>query len=179
VVIKLFDTRELHYSKRDADHHICYELRGQQTNVWCVGASSEMLLNFYRYEYDQIRLATELGLGTLADPNGLPYANVALVVTVLENLSSTNLNATMVVDPGFDFFRDEVRANRPTISFIPGHSRTVVGYTRSLLVFLGQLPFRGLLVYDPWPPNVGAIAKWENFDTQTYQYGYSAVLKHV
>lgn len=179
VAIKLFDTRELHYSRRDSDHLVCYELRGQQTNVWCVGASTEMLLNFYRYEYDQVRLASELGLGTLANPNGLSYANVGQVVTVIENLSSNNLDATMVVNPGFDFFRDQVRANRPTISFIPGHSRTVAGYTRSLLLLLGQISFRGLLVYDPWPPNVGVITRWENFDTQTYQYGYSAVLQHV
>lgn len=179
VAIKLFDTRELHYSRRDADHQVCYELRGQQTNVWCVGASTEMLLNFYRYEYDQVRLATELGLGTLANPNGLSYSNVGDVVTVIENLSSNNLDTTMVVNPGFNFFRDQVRANRPTISFIPGHSRTVAGYTRSLLLFLGQISFHGLLVYDPWPPNAGVITRWENFDTQTYQYGYSAVLRHV
>jgi hypothetical protein len=179
VAIKLFDTRELHYSRRDSDHQVCYELRGQQTNVWCVGASTEMLLNFYRYEYDQVRLATELGLGTLAKPNGLSYSNVAQVVTVIEKLSSNNLDATMIVNPGFDFFRDQARANRPTISFIPGHSRTVAGYTRSVLLLLGQISFRGLLVYDPWPPNVGVITRWENFDTQTYQYGYSAVLRHV
>jgi hypothetical protein len=179
VAIKLLDTRELHYSRRGSDHQVCYELRGQQTNVWCVGASTEMLLNFYRYEYDQVRLATELGLGTLANPNGLSYSNVGQVVTVIENLSSNNLDATMVVNPGFNFFRDQIRANRPTISFIPGHSRTVAGYTRSFLLFPGQISFRGLLVYDPWPPNAGVITRWENFDTQTYQYGYSAVLRHV
>ena len=67
-VLRLFDRRELHYSQRNTDHHVCYELRGQQTNVWCVGASSEMVLNFYRYTYDQIRLAQELGLGTLCCP---------------------------------------------------------------------------------------------------------------
>jgi len=179
LVIKLVDSRELHYSGRDADHHICYELRGQQTNVWCVGASSEMLLNFYRYTYDQIRLAQELGLGTLANPNGLPYARVGDVVTVLENLTSNALDATMFVNPGFNIFRDEIRANRPLIRFIPGHSRTVAGYTQSLLSLVGDIPYRGLLVYDPWPPNMGVITKWENFATQTYQYAYSAVLRQV
>jgi hypothetical protein len=179
IPIKLIDTKELHYSRRDSDHKVCYELRGQQTNVWCVGASTEMLLNFYRYEYDQVRLAAELGLGTLANPNGLSYADVGKVVTVIENLSSNSLDATMVVDPDFAFFRTEVRNNRPTISFIPGHSRTVAGYTRTLLALFGPTAFRGLLVYDPWPPNAGVITRWENFDTQVYQYGYSAVLQHV
>jgi hypothetical protein len=179
LVIKLFDTRELHYSSRDTDHHICYELRGQQTNVWCVGASSEMLLNFYRYSYDQVRLAQELGLGTLANPNGLPYSRVGDVVTVLENLTSNALDATMFVNPAFNIFRDEIRANRPLISFIPGHSRTVAGYTESLFILLSQIPYRGLLVYDPWPPNMGVITRWENVATQIYQYAYSAVLRQI
>ena len=29
------------------------------------------------------------------------------------------------------------------------------------------------------PENGGVITRWENFATQTYQYAYSAVLKHV
>jgi Peptidase_C39 like family len=177
--IKLVDTRELHFSKAQSDHHVCYEVRGQQTDVWCVGASVEMLLDFYRYNYTQVRLAQELGLGTLANPNGLPYARVGDVVTVIENLSSHALDATMVVNPGFGTFETQIQANRPLISFIPGHSRTVTGYTHSLLVLPGQLPFRGLLVYDPWPPNVGVVTRWENFDTQIYQYAYSAVVTLV
>jgi Peptidase_C39 like family len=175
------DSRELHYSKNNMDHHVCYELRGQQTNVWCVGASTEMVLNFYRYEYDQVRLAQELGLGTVANPNGLSYANVGLVVTVIESLTSNALDATMHVNPPWSIFRNEIRANRPLISFIPGHSRTVAGYTEQSLVFFGNIIilFRGLLVYDPWPPNAGVITRWENVATQTYQYAYSSVLKHV
>jgi hypothetical protein len=177
LAVKLIDKRELHYSGNLNDHHICYELRGQQTNVWCVAASCQMLLNFYRYTYDQIRLAAELGLGTLDDPDGLPYARVGDVVTVLEALTSNALDVTMHVNPAFDIFRNEIRANRPLISFVPSHSRTVAGYTRNILTF--PVPFRGLLVYDPWPPNVGVITRWENVATQTYQYAYSAVLRHV
>lgn len=175
----LVDRRELHYSSRNSDHYTCYELRGQETNVWCVGASCQMLLDFYRYEYTQTRLAQALGLGTKASPNGLPYARVADVVTQLEFLTSNALDATMITNPGWTTFRSEIRANRPLISFVPGHSRTVVGYTRSLITLLGQLPFRGLLVYDPWPPNAGVVTRWENFDTQTYQYAYKAVLPLV
>jgi len=177
--IRLFDTRELHYSQRDSDHHICYELRGQQTNVWCVAASTEMLLNFYRYHYSQVRLAQELGLGTLSNPNGLPYSRDGDVVTVIENLSSNTLDATLTYSPTFSLFRNEILANRPVISFIPGHSRTVAGYTRSLLWWFGALSFQGLLVYDPWPPNAGVITRWENFATQTYRAAFTAVLQHV
>jgi hypothetical protein len=185
VVIKIVGNREIHYSQRLVDHHPCYELRGQQTGVWCVAASAEMLLNFYRYEYNQIRLADELALGTCAHPNGLPYSQVATVVNVLENLTSNNLNVTMHTNPGWSVFKNEIRANRPLISFVPGHSRTVAGYTQSMLYLPGKLPYKGLLVYDPWPPTDcshpnagGVITKWENFNTQMYQFAYSAVLQH-
>jgi hypothetical protein len=183
---RLFRSRELHYSPRDVDHHICYELRGQQTPVWCVAASMEMLLNFYRYEYDQPRLAQELDLGTCTNPNGLPYSQVGLVVTVIENLTSNALDATMHTNPSWAVFRDQINANRPLISFVPGHSRTVAGYIQWLIAPLGQTPFKGLLVYDPWPPTTcampnagGTITRWENFATQTYQFAYSVELQHI
>jgi hypothetical protein len=170
----LVDRRVLRYSTRNADHDVCFELRGQETNVWCVAASVQMLLDFYRYEYTQVRLARELGLGTLSNPSGLPYSQDALVVTVLEAMTGNALDATMNTSPSWTEFRSEIRANRPLISFIPGHSRTVAGYTRSGLVLAGLSPFRGLLVYDPWPPNAGVITKWENFDTQTYRRTFTA-----
>lgn len=186
ILLPLVETREVRYSARTADHVPCYELRGQQTSVWCVAASTEMLLNFYRYHYDQPRLAQELGLGTCDHANGLPYSQVNKVVTVIEKLTANALDATLIANPGWTIFRDEIRANRPLISFVPGHSRTVVGYTSHRLTLPGELPFKGLLVYDPWPPtdcahpeNGGVITRWENFATQTYQYAYSAVLKHV
>ncbi len=174
LTFKLVDTRDIDYSLRAGDHQMCYELRGQETSVWCVGASVQMLLDFYRYAYTQVRLAQELGLGTLANPNGLPYARVADVVTAIEALTSNGLDATMITNPGFSTFKDEIRANRPLISFVPGHSRTVAGYTESLIAPINSDPYRGLLVYDPWPPNAGVITRWENFATQTYQYAYTA-----
>ena len=114
----------------------------------------------------------ELGLGTLDNPNGLPYANDALVVTVLENLTSNALDATMYTSNPFSRFRTEINANRPLISFIPGHSRTVAGYTDTSWIF--GTGFQGLLVYDPWPPNAGVITKWENFNASTYRRTFTA-----
>jgi Peptidase_C39 like family len=175
-VFALNRTRELHYSTRIADHHTCYELRGQETSVWCVAASVQMLLDFYRYEYSQVRLAQELGLGTLANPNGLPYANDGDVVTVIEAMSLDALNASMTASPYWSEFESEIDANRPLISFIPGHSRTIAGYTRSFISLVGQSPYRGLLVYDPWPPNAGVITRWENYNAMTYRRTFTARL---
>lgn len=179
LVFKLVDTREVRYSLRSSYHTPCYELRGQETNVWCVGASSQMLLDFYRYEYTQDRLAQELGLGTKANPNGLPYSQVGQVVTALEALTGNGLDVTMITNPTFATFRTEIKANRPLISFVPGHSRTVAGYTETLIPILYSGNYQGLLVYDPWPPNAGVITKWENFATQTYQYAYTAKVTKI
>lgn len=170
-------TRELHYSHRNADHDPCYELRGQLTNVWCVAASVQMLLDFYRYTYEQTRIAAELGLGTLSSPSGLPYSQDGQVVTVIEQLSSNALDATMNRAPAWDEFVQEILANRPLISFVPGHSRTVAGFTQTEL--FGWYLFRGLLVYDPWPPTGGVITRWENFGATTYRVTYTARLHFV
>jgi hypothetical protein len=171
------ESREIHYSLDDTDHHPCYELRGQQTGVWCVAASVQMLLDFYRYDYDQTRLAQELNLGTLTNPNGLPYANDGDVVTVLENMTSNALSASMNTIPTWTEFRNEIRHNRPLISFIPRHARTVAGYTSTK--FIRWYTFRGLLVYDPWPPNAGVITRWENFDNQVYRRTFTAAVTMV
>lgn len=175
--VELFRTRtearDLHYSSRSADHQTCFELRGQETNVWCVGASVQMVLDFYRYEYTQTRLATELGLGTKANPNGLPYSRDADVVMVLENMSSKSLVAAMNTSPTFSEYKGEIKANRPLISFIPGHSRAVAGYKETTSVFT-SLNYQGLLVFDPWPPNAGVITRWENFGATSYRRTFTA-----
>ncbi|MGM0385280.1 MAG: hypothetical protein ACQERF_04765 [Actinomycetota bacterium] len=185
-VVTLREVHEVHYAPRQDDHHICYELRGQQTGVWCVAASVEMLLNFYRWRYDQPRIADELDLGTCTVPNGLPYGDEITVVNTLEQLTSNTLDATMHANPAWSIHRDEIRADRPLISFVPRHSRTVVGFTESRIALLGDLPYRGLLVYDPWPPtdcahpeSGGTITRWENFRTQTYRFAFTAQLQHV
>jgi hypothetical protein len=187
IAIQSTDIREIHYSPREDDHHPCYELRGQQTGVWCVAASTEMLLNFYRYQYDQSRLAQEMGLGTCSTPNGLNYGDEYKVVDTIQKLSSNTLTASAIANPTWATFETEIQANRPLISFIPSHSRTVAGYKRTtLLLYPGRVTFRGLMVYDPWPPTTcalpeagGVITTWENFATQTYRYAFTAVLTQV
>jgi hypothetical protein len=185
-VLKLTDTHEVHYGPRIADHYICFELRGQQTPVWCVAASVEMILNFYRWRYNQPVIAEDLDLGTCDYPNGLPYGQEIKVVNTLEKFSSNTLDAAMIATPSWTVFRDEIRADRPLISFVPGHSRAIAGYTESLISLVWELPYRGLLVYDPWPPTDcdhpeagGVITRWENFRTTTHRFAFTAELQHI
>jgi len=150
--MRLTLTNEIHYSRRNTDHHVCYELRVQETSVWCVAASVQMLLDFYRYNYLQTKIAQQLGLGTLANPNGLPYARVGDVVTQLQVMSSNVITAKILTSPTFYDFASEMDQNQPMISFIPGHSRTVAGYTESLFVLLGLAASAGFWYMIPGPP---------------------------
>jgi hypothetical protein len=166
--------RELQFSSRGSNHRICYEVQGQATSLWCVAASVEMLLDFYRYEYDQDRLAAALGLGTHAKPSDLPVGQEGRIVTAIQALTTNALDVTMKTDPTWEDFRDEIVANRPVISLVPGHARTIAGYTDTGPVSAQLGPFRGLLVYDPWPPNQGVVTRWENVEVQIYTFAFLA-----
>lgn len=170
---------ELQFSTRDTNHAICYEVQGQTTPVWCVAASVEMLLDFYRYEYTQTRVAAALGLGTPSNPTDLANGQENIVVNAIELLTSNALDVTRVDNPTWESFRDEIVANRPVISFVPGHSRTVAGYTDTGPVTDDLSAFRGLLVYDPWPPVQGVVTRWENVDVQIYTFAFTARLSLV
>ena len=135
-----------------------------------------MLLDFYRYEYTQTRVAAALGLGTQSSPKDLPTGQEGIVVTAIEALTSNALDVTRLDNPTWERFRDEIVANRPVISFVPGHARTVAGYTDTGPVTSALSAFRGLLVYDPWPPAQGVVTRWENVDVQIYTIAFTARL---
>ncbi|PRY30955.1 C39 family peptidase [Umezawaea tangerina] len=159
------DALELQYSHRFSDQSSCLGLLGQETNRWSSAASAQMVLDFYRYRYDQERLADELGLGTEEHPSGLPASRDFDVVRALENLTGKSLSAAMSTTPTFAEYRSEIRANRPVISFVPGHCRVVTGYTRTSSLLLIGASFAALRVADPWPPKAGVVTRWENVDT--------------
>jgi len=89
-------------------------------------------------------------------------------------MSVNALDASMNTSPSFSEFVTEIDANRPLISFVPSHSRTVAGYYQSYLSIIGAPAFRGLLVYDPWPVNAGVITRWENYNATTYRRTFTA-----
>ncbi len=138
-----------------------------------------MLLDFYRYEYTQTRVAAALGLGTQSNPQDLPTGQEGIVINAIEALTSKALDVTRLDDPTWENFRDEIVANRPVISIVPGHARTVAGYTDTGPVTPALSAFRGLLVYDPWPPVQGVVTRWENVDVQIYTIAFTARLSLV
>lgn len=169
--------RDLRFSSRDTDHSVCFELRGQETRLWCVAASTQMVLDFYRYEYSQARVAERLGLGTAALPLDLPYSRDADVVPAIQDLTGRALIASMVDAPPFETYIDEIDSNRPLISFIPRHCRTVVGYDTAGNADPG-LSYRQLHVYDPYPAKSGQIT-WENFEVMPYRKAFTASVQQI
>lgn len=166
--------RNLHFSTRGSNHSICYDVRRQATSVWCVPASVQMLLDFYRYEYTQNRLAAALGLGTSSNPTDLPVGMEGKVVNIIEAMTSKALDVTMHNDPTWAYFRDEIVANRPVISFVPGHARTIAGYSVTGSAASGLSPSRYLLVYDPSPPAMGGGTYLEDENVQIYTFAFTA-----
>jgi hypothetical protein len=167
---------DLHFSARGSNHATCYEVRHQTTSVWCVPASVKMLLDFYRYEYTQNRLASALGLGTASNPKDLPVGMEGKVVTAIEALTSNALDVAMHNDPTWADFRDEIVANHPVISFVPGHARTIAGYAVIMPTASGLSPSRHLVVYDPSPPEMGGGIYSEDENVQTYTFAFTARL---
>jgi hypothetical protein len=172
--------RNLHYSRLDSTHQTCCEKRAQQTDEWCVAASVQMLLDFYRYEYAQDRIASDLGLGTRNAPAPLPNDKWSRVVGEIETLTSNALTvAKVLLDPtapvaAWQIFRTQILANRPAISFVAGHSRTVGGFFDQAAAGLG---FRGLVIYDPYAP--GAGPSYEDCTYAIYKCAFTAEVHHV
>ncbi|MFE9748420.1 hypothetical protein ACFYOT_26235 [Saccharothrix saharensis] len=135
----------------------CVRPPRQETDEWALAACVQVLLDFYRYRYDQERLASELGLGTEEAPVRGTWRDVAPAV---RGLTGEALSVAVSTAPTFTEYLTEVREERPSISFVPGHARLVTGYTRMSSLRLMGAGFAGLLVQDP----AEGAARWENYD---------------
>ncbi len=175
---EVLDRREVHFSRHSIDHHVCYERQGQRNSHWCVAASVKMLLDFYRYEYTQDQLAAKLGLGTNRKPAELADFHAAKICDVVKSLSGNALEVTMKRNPTWTDFRREIAANRPVVAFLPGHARTIAGYTETRPLPHHLSTSRGYLVYDPSPPTTG-VTLWESIDVHIYTVAFMARLVHA
>jgi hypothetical protein len=163
-VISFYSEKVLKFGPR-CDAHDCFELYAQKTNVYCAVATGQMILDFYRYHYDQDDIATAMstGAGGTSNPNQ---------VAGYESLSKNCLNATYDSTANWSEAKAEIDANRPVKSGVPGHARACAGWKRQNIYLIGQTPKRWLRIYDPWPWNAdicaGGQIYWEDWDTETH-----------
>ncbi len=168
VVIPIrFATQKLgfcsHYGYSEERSHHCFSLHGQQVHDYCVLATAQMILDYYRYFYTQDQLAAPFYYNDAA--GGCPYDTHAS----FESMSCNHLTATYDPSPTWTKGCAEIDGGHPFQTLIPGHSRACAGY--SLAYWKGSnVAFdRHLFIYDPWPWNadykVGGTLSWEDYDT--------------
>jgi hypothetical protein len=163
-IIPLVSSRVLQYGPRCTTHD-CFALYAQQTSVYWAVATGQMILDFYRWNFDQAAIAAAMGTGAGGTDNSGQVAGY-------QSLSNTCLVASLDLSADWAEAKAEIDANRPVKSGIPGHARACAGWQRQNLWLVGQPPKRWLRIYDPWPWNAdlcqGGAVYWEDWDAVTH-----------
>jgi len=145
--------------------HECFCLHPQENNVHCARASAQMMLCYWRYCYSQHEIAQAYGV---PDDEGTPPG---VIVPGLESLTNNCFDATRHGIADWATCENEIKERRPFMSCTWTHARACAG-TKKWKIWIVNMPQpRYLYIFDPWPPNVGAIY-WENFNTATYSTSY-------
>lgn len=157
------DQKVVRFGPRCSPHE-CFELYAQQTNVYCAVATGQMILDFYRWYYTQDQIAAAMGTTATGTDNTGQVAGY-------ESLSRFCLDATYDTSAQWSEAKQEIDANRPVKSGIPGHARAAAGWMRSWSwASLGY--DLSLKIYDPWPWNAdicaGGKIVWEDWDAVTH-----------
>lgn len=164
-LIKLYTERILDFCSHTGGcrDHECFCLHPQENNVHCTRASSQMVLCYWRYSYSQHEIAQAFGVN---DNQGTPWGSVA---PGLNSLTSNCFDATLNYSVNWSACVDEIENRRPFLSDNGGHTRACAGTKQWNIRIIGQPQPRWLYIFDPWPPNTGAIY-WENFNTANYAW---------
>lgn len=153
-MIQMWTTRRLTFCSH-AYSHECFFLHGQETNVWCTVATGQMMLDFWRYYYSQAQIASAMGTGSggtgwTGEENGF------------KSLTSNHFDSKSDFSATFDNAKAEIDANRPFDYSYSYHSMACAGYSQQNIYLFGTQPVKQVYLYDPWPPNKGAI-RWETW----------------
>lgn len=159
-------SRILQYSTLCPSHD-CFALYSQTRQVFCAVASAQMIMAFYRYDFNQPRIAQEMG----ASSSGMTLTSIAAQLAAFQSLSKQGLAATVDLKPTWIKARNEINRNRPVRSGIEGHARVCSGWLEEPATATQQ-PQLWLRLYDPWPPNpdhcVGGKTTWEKWTAVTH-----------
>ena len=161
VVVAFFTTKIVTFCTHSYSHE-CYRMHAQENGYYCVVATGQMILDFWRYYLTQNQIATAMGTTT----GGTGYAGE---VNGLEALTCSHFDAASDMSPTFAKVKTEINANRPFDYSYSYHAMACAGYRQQNIALVGTTPVRSVYLYDPSPVNVGAI-RWE-----TWGSGISAV----
>jgi len=154
IQIPLFTTKILGFCTHGSSHE-CFRMHGQENGVWCVVATGQMILDFWRYYNSQTAIATAMGTGS----GGTSWNGE---VNGLESLTCNHFDAQSDLSPTFSKAKAEIDANRPFDYSYSYHAMACVGYRQQNFYVFGTQPVNSVLLYDPSPVNVGTI-RWETW----------------
>jgi hypothetical protein len=146
--------------------HECFRLHAQSNGVWCVVATGQMILDFWRYYHTQAGIANAMGTGA----GGTGWNGE---VNGLESLTCSHFDAQTDFNPTFAKVKAEINANRPFDYSYSYHAMACAGYSSVGFPYPGMQPSSSVYLYDPWPVNTGTI-RWE-----TWGSGVSSVAGFV
>lgn len=153
-ILPAFTTKILTFCTHGYSHE-CFRMHGQENSVWCVVATGQMILDFWRYYNSQSNIATAMGTGS----GGTGWTGE---VNGLNSLTCSHFNAQSDMSPTFAKVKTEINANRPFDYSYSYHAMACAGYRQQNWYIFGTTPEQSVYLYDPWPPNVGTI-RWETW----------------
>jgi len=131
--------------------HECFNLHKQERVNWCVVATGQMVMDFYRFYYQQNAIAPAMNTGL--PPAATTYPGE---ISGYNNLTNNHFNATLDQYPTFQKVITEIDANRPFDYSYLTHAVACVGYTEQRFCLAGSTPQNSVYLYDPQ-----GIIKWE------------------
>jgi hypothetical protein len=129
----------------------CMSLRGQETPVYCAVATAQMILAYHGIDKTQTEIALSMQTGQTGTTNPNQVAGY-------QSLSGSIFTGTFDSTASFLEAKREIDEGRPLKSGVPGHARACSGWRTETSADGTETQW--IQVYDPWPPNAGAIY-WE------------------
>ena len=162
-LIKFYSEKVLDFCRHSGEchDHECFCLHPQENSVHCARASAQMMLCYWRYCLSQHELAVAFGV---PDSQGTPPS---AIVPGLESVTNNCFDATYHSSVAWSTCTAEIAARRPFMICVPGHARACAGTRTWNIWVVNTAQPRYLYIFDPWPPNTGAVS-WENFNTTSH-----------
>lgn len=160
-MIALYYSKILTFCTHDFSHE-CFRMHGQDNGYYCVVATGQMILDFWRYYESQNDIATAMGTTT----GGTSYTGE---VNGYKSLTCSHFDAQSDSSPTFAKVKTEINANRPFDYSYSYHAMACAGYSDIKLHIIGLPAIQMVYLYDPSPVGTGTI-RWE-----TWGSGVSAV----
>jgi hypothetical protein len=154
VQVSMFKTKILTLCAHNVSHE-CFNLHGQENGVYCVVATGQMLMDFYRFYHSQSSIATAMGTGA----GGTSYAGE---INGYQSLTCSHFTALQDSSPTFAEAKAEIDANRPFDYSYSYHAMACAGYREQRIYIIGATPEKSVYLYDPSPVGIGTI-RWETW----------------